>query len=260
MALSAAEEITKKTPEKSLLDSKKSNAGRNSKGRITVRHRGGGHKRKYRRIDFVREKHGIPGKIAAIEYDPNRSAHIALLHYLDGEKRYIIAPKGLQVGTQIVAGPDSDPSIGNALPLAKIPLGSPIHNLELVPGRGGKMVRAAGQSAQIVSREDDFAQVKLPSGEIRKIHVDCYATIGEVGNADYENISSGKAGRMRWLGKRPTVRGVVMNPVDHPMGGGEGRSSGGGHPVSPWGQLAKGKKTRKKRNPSNKFIIERRRK
>jgi large subunit ribosomal protein L2 len=258
IVLSDFEEITKKRPERSLLEAKKSRAGRNSNGRITVRHRGGGHKRHYRKIDFKRDKHGIPAKVAAIEYDPNRSAHIALLHYVDGEKRYMLAPLGLKVGTQVVSGPDAEPAVGNALPLGKIPLGLPVHNIELIAGRGGKMVRTAGGSAQLMSREGGMANVKLPSGEIRMISVECYATVGQVGNLDHENVSSGKAGRKRWLGIRPTVRGVVMNPVDHPMGGGEGRSSGGGHPVSPWGQLAKGKKTRSKRKPSNKFIVKRR--
>ena len=258
MALSSFEEITQDKPEASLLRPKKSRAGRNSSGRITVRHRGGGHKRHYRIIDFKRDKRGIPAKVATIEYDPNRSARIALLHYADGEKRYILAPVGLKVGAQLNAGPDVEPLDGNALPLERIPLGSFIHNVELRQGEGGKLVRGAGLAAQIMAREGKYAHVKLPSGEIRMIHVNCYATVGQVGNIDHENISSGKAGRKRWLGWRPTVRGVAMNPIDHPMGGGEGRSSGGGPPVSPWGQLAKGKKTRSKRKTSSKFIIKRR--
>jgi len=258
--LSTFEEITKKEPESSLIEKQKSRAGRNSAGRITVRHRGGGHKRRYRRIDFKRNKPGIPAKVAAIEYDPNRSALIALLHYADGEKRYILAPFGVRTGATIVAGPDAEPTDGNALPLARIPIGVPVHNIELIPGQGAKLVRGAGLAAQVMSREGEFANVRLPSGEVRMIRTQCYATVGRVGNVDHRNISSGKAGRARWLGRRPTVRGVAMNPIDHPMGGGEGRSSGGGHPVSPWGQLAKGKKTRKRRKPSGKFIVQRRKK
>ena len=258
--LSDFEEITKSSPERSLIESKKSRAGRNSAGRITVRHRGGGHKRQYRRIDFKRDKLGIPARVASIEYDPNRSARIALLNYVDGEKRYILAPAGMKVGTMVVSGPDAEPSLGNALPLSKIPLGSTMHNLELYPGRGGVLVRTAGASAQLMSRDGDTANVKLPSGEIRLISTRCYAAIGQVGNVQHENVSLGKAGRKRHKGIRPTVRGVVMNPVDHPMGGGEGRSSGGGHPVSPWGQLAKGKKTRSRNKLTNKFIVQRRKK
>lgn len=260
MTVSTFEEITKEKPEKSLISKKKQNAGRNSKGRITVRHRGGGHKKRLREVDFVREKHGIPANVAAIEYDPNRSARLALLHYADGEKRYIVAPVGLKVGTKVMSGPDSEPEVGNSLPLGKIPLGLPVHNLELLPGRGAKVVRSAGQSAQILAREGDYADIKLPSGEIRKFRTNCYATIGQVGNVEHESISLGKAGRARWKGRRPTVRGVAMNPVDHPMGGGEGRSSGGGHPVSPWGQLAKGKRTRSKKKASSRFIVQRRKK
>jgi large subunit ribosomal protein L2 len=260
MTVSTFEEITKDKPEKSLVQKKKQNAGRNSHGRITVRHRGGGHKRKLRVVDFRRDKFGIPAKVAAIEYDPNRSARLALLYYVDGEKRYMLAPAGLKVGAMVASGPDVEPEIGNALPLGKIPLGLPVHNLELVPGRGAKAVRSAGQSAQIMARDGDFADIKLPSGEIRKFRVNCYATIGAVGNAEHEGIALGKAGRARWKGRRPTVRGVAMNPVDHPMGGGEGRSSGGGHPVSPWGQLAKGKRTRGKRKASNRVIVQRRKK
>jgi len=261
MALSDFEEITKGKPERSLVSrAVKSRAGRNNAGRITVRHRGGGHKRRYRVIDFKRDKNGIPAKVAAIEYDPNRSARIALLHYADGEKRYIIAPAGLKVGTVLMSGPGAEPTVGNALPLSKIPLGMPIHNIEMVAGRGGQLVRSAGTSATLMSREDDFAHIKMPSGEIRKIRTTCYATIGQVGNQDHANIVMGKAGRKRWLGIRPTVRGVAMNPVDHPMGGGEGRTSGGGHPQSPWGVLAKGKKTRSKHKASDKYIVERRKK
>jgi large subunit ribosomal protein L2 len=258
--LSGFDEITRDRPERSLTEPKKSRAGRNGHGRITVRHRGGGHKRTYRRIDFKRDKHDIPARVAEIEYDPNRSARIALLHYKDGEKRYILAPLGLKKGSQVMAGPTAEPEPGNALPLSHIPLGLPVHNIELTQGRGGQLVRSAGLAAQIMSREGKYAQVKLPSGEIRLILVACYATIGQVGNVDHQKISSGKAGRARWLGRRPTVRGVAMNPVDHPMGGGEGRSSGGGHPTSPWGTLAKGKRTRKKRKASSKFIVQRRRK
>ena len=254
------EEITKKHPEKALIVRKKSVAGRNSMGRVTVRHRGSGHKRFIRIIDFKRDKHDIPAKVAAIEYDPNRSARIALLFYTDGDKRYILAPNGLKVGSSIVSGPHAEALEGNALPLSEIPLGTPVHNIEMHPGRGGQLVRGAGMAAQIMAREGEYAHVRLPSGEIRMINVRCYATVGQVGNLDHENISLGKAGRKRWLGWRPTVRGVAMNPIDHVMGGGEGRSSGGGHPRSPWGQLAKGKKTRCRRKPSGRFIIQRRKK
>jgi large subunit ribosomal protein L2 len=260
MVLSDFADITKSSPERSLVKGKKSRAGRNSAGRISVRHRGGGHKRRYRIIDFKRDKFGIPAKVAAIEYDPNRSARIALLHYADGEKRYIIAPAGLEVGVTIVSGPDVEPSLGNALPLGKIPVGTAIHNIEMVAGRGGQLVRSAGTSAQLMSKEEDFAHIKMPSGEIRLIRTNCMATIGRVGNVDHNNIVMGKAGRKRWLGIRPTVRGVAMNPVDHPMGGGEGRTSGGGHPKSPWGLLAKGKRTRDKHKATNKYIVERRKK
>ena len=254
------EEITKKHPEQALIVRKKSVAGRNSMGRVTVRHRGSGHKRFIRIIDFKRDKHDIPAKVAAIEYDPNRSARIALLFYTDGDKRYILAPNGLKVGSTIVSGPHAEALEGNALPLSEIPLGTPVHNIEMHPGRGGQLVRGAGMAAQIMAREGEYAHVRLPSGEIRMINVRCYATVGQVGNLDHENISLGKAGRKRWLGWRPTVRGVAMNPIDHVMGGGEGRSSGGGHPRSPWGQLAKGKKTRCRRKPSGRFIIQRRKK
>lgn len=256
--VSTFEEITKTKPERSLLEPFKKTAGRNNQGRITTRHKGGGHKRKYRVIDFKRDKHGIPAKVAAIEYDPNRSANIALLAYVDGEKRYIIAPQGLEVGAQIISGPSAEPMLGNALPLEHIPLGLTVHNIELEPGRGGKLVRTAGGGAQVMAREGDLTHLRLPSGEIRMISVKCLATVGRVGNADQGSITLGKAGRTRWLGVRPTVRGVAMNPVDHPMGGGEGRSSGGGHPRSPWGKLAKGGKTRFKRKPSNRFIVKRR--
>ena len=259
MVTSSFEEITKSTPERSLLRPKKSTGGRNSAGRITTRHKGGGHKRRYRLIDFKRNKN-VPATVASIEYDPNRSANIALLFYADGEKRYIIAPADLEVGAKLMSGPDAEPSLGNALPLANIPLGTTIHNIELQPGCGGQIARSAGTSAQLMSREGDFANLKMPSGEIRRIRTNCMATIGTVGNSDHENIVSGKAGRKRWLGIRPTVRGVAMNPVDHPMGGGEGRTSGGGHPCSPWGTLSKGKRTRSKKNASSQFIVERRKK
>jgi large subunit ribosomal protein L2 len=260
MVTSAFDTITTSTPERTLLRPKKSTGGRNSSGRLTTRHKGGGHKRRYRVIDFKRNKHGIPAKVATVEYDPNRSARIALLHYADGEKRYIIAPAGLEVGTVLLSGPGSEPTIGNALPLADIPLGMTVHNIELEPGCGAQIARSAGTGAQLMSREGEFANLKMPSGEIRRIRTRCYATIGQVGNADHENIVSGKAGRKRWLGVRPTVRGVAMNPVDHPMGGGEGRTSGGGHPTSPWGTLAKGKRTRKHKKASTQFIVERRKK
>jgi large subunit ribosomal protein L2 len=250
-------DITKTTPEKSLTKGKPKTGGRNNKGRITSRFIGGGHKQKYREIDFKRDKRGIPAKVAAIEYDPNRTAHIALLHYADGEKRYILAPNGLAVGTTIVAGEDADILVGNALPLSKIPLGTVIHNVELKEGKGGQMVRSAGVGAQLMAREGDWATLRLPSGEMRKVHVRCYATIGQVGNLDHENVSYGKAGRTRHLGKKPHNRGVSMNPVDHPLGGGEGKTSGGRHPVSPWGQPTKGYKTRRNKQ-TNKFIVKRR--
>lgn len=252
------EEITKETPEKSLLISLKKSGGRNNLGRVTARHRGGGHKRKYRIIDFKRDKHGIPAKVFSIEYDPNRTCRIALLHYADGEKRYIIAPDGLKVGDTVMSGSGSEIKVGNALPLKEMPLGSFVHNVELKPGKGGQLGRSAGTSLQLMAREGEYAQLKMPSGEVRMVRSECYATYGVVGNAEYENISIGKAGRSRWLGIRPHSRGVAMNPVDHPMGGGEGKTSGGGHPVSPWGQKAKGLKTRKHKKQSNKFIIKRR--
>lgn len=254
------DEITKSEPEKSLVQSKKRTAGRNSAGRVTVRHRGGGHKRKYRVVDFKRDKVGIPAKVASIEYDPNRTANIALLNYADGEKRYILAPLGLTVGQEVMSGPDAPTNVGNALPLGKMPAGALVHNVELEPGRGGKIARSAGTGAQVMSAEGKFAQLKLRSGEIRLINVKCMATLGQVGNTDYSSVNLGKAGRKRWMGIRPTVRGVAMNPIDHPMGGGEGRTSGGGHPVSPWGRLAKSGKTRKKRKASERFIVKRRRK
>ena len=254
------DEITKTKPEKSLTVALKKSGGRNNQGRITARHIGGGHKRKYRVIDFKRNKPGVPAKVFSIEYDPNRSARIALLHYADGDKRYIIAPNGLKVGDKVVSGEDSDISTGNALPLKNIPIGSIVHNVELKPGKGGQLGRSAGASIQLMAKEGKYAQLKMPSGEVRLVRLECMATLGEVGNSEKENISLGKAGRTRWLGRRPRVRGVAMNPVDHPMGGGEGKSSGGGHPVSPWGQKAKGLKTRKKRKESNRFIIKRRKK
>ena len=258
--LSDFEGVSKKRPERRLVQIKKSTAGRNSQGRITIRHRGGGHKKFLRLIDFKRQKFDIPAKVQAIEYDPNRSARIALLAYADGEKRYILAPDGLKVGAVVMSGPKAEPSVGNALPLSSIPLSMNVHCIEMVPGGGAKLARSAGMVAKIAARDDTYAQIRLPSGEIRKVSVRCLATIGQVGNLEHENISLGKAGRKRWKGIRPTVRGVAMNPVDHPMGGGEGRSSGGGHPVSPWGQLAKGKKTRNPRKTSRKFIVQRRKK
>jgi len=250
-------EITRTEPEKSLLEPLTKKGGRNNRGRITVRHRGGGHKRRYRKIDFKRNKHEVPAKVFSIEYDPNRSARICLLHYIDGEKRYILWPKGVQVGDPILAGPKVPFNPGNALPLENIPLGTLVHNIELNIGKGGQMARSAGSFAQVMAKEGDYVTLRLPSGEVRMVHSRCYATIGEVGNAEHENIVSGKAGRSRWLGIRPTVRGVAMNPVDHPHGGGEGRTSGGRHPVSPWGMPTKGFKTRKKQ-PSDAFIVRRR--
>lgn len=254
------EEISKSTPEKSLTSVLKKSGGRNNLGRLTARHRGGGHKRRYRLIDFKRDKHGIPAKVFSIEYDPNRSARIALLHYADGEKRYIIAPNGLKVGTKVMSGSGSEISVGNSMPLSEIPLGSVVHNVELKPGKGGQLGRSAGSAIQLMAKENQMAQLKMPSGEVRVVRLNCMATYGEVGNAEHENISLGKAGRTRWLGRRPYVRGVAMNPVDHPMGGGEGKTSGGGHPVSPWGQKAKGLKTRKRKKESNRYIIKRRKK
>jgi large subunit ribosomal protein L2 len=252
-------DLTKKEPEKSLLEPKKRTGGRDNKGHISSWHRGGGHRKRYRIVDFRRDKRGIPARVDAIEYDPNRTARIALLVYVDGEKRYIIAPDGLQVGDRIEAGPDAEIRVGNSLPLRMIPLGTNIHNLELVPGRGGQIGRGAGVACQLVAKEGTHAQVKLPSGEVRIFHQECYCTIGQVGNLEHENIVIGKAGRNRWLGRRPHNRGVSMNPVDHPMGGGEGRTSGGRHPVSPWGLPTKGYKTRKSK-PSDRLIVRRRKK
>jgi large subunit ribosomal protein L2 len=249
--------ITRKTGEKSLMEALNKNAGRNSYGRITCRHKGGGHKRKYRIIDFRRNKIGIPGKVETIEYDPNRSSRIALIFYPDGEKRYILAPEGMKVGQTILSGREAPPEVGNHLPLDRIPLGSLLHNVELRPGRGGQIARSAGVSVQLLAREGDYATLRMPSREMRLVPLTCMATMGVVGNADHSNISIGKAGRSRWLGRRPSVRGVAMNPVDHPMGGGEGKSSGGRHPCSPWGQLAKGLKTRSKK-PSDRLITRRR--
>ncbi len=251
---SAFDEITCTKPEKSLLVTLKKSGGRNSYGRVTSRHIGGGHKQKYRIIDFARDKHDIPAKVASIEYDPNRSARIALLKYADGEKRYILAPLGLAVGDIIISSTGADIKPGNALPLKSIPLGSIIHNIELKLGKGGQLARSAGTYAQLMSKEGKYVQVKLPSGEVRMVLQDCFATVGQVGNIDHENVSLGKAGRSRWLGKRPKVRGVAMNPVDHPHGGGEGRTSGGRHPVTPWGIPTKGYKTRTNKK-SSRFII-----
>ena len=254
---SAFDEITRTTPEKSLLAPLRKKGGRNVNGRITVRHRGGGHKRHYRIIDFKRDKIGVPAKVASIEYDPNRSARIALLHYRDGEKRYILAPVNLKVGDTVMSGPEADIRPGNTLPLENIPLGTQIHNIELRAGQGGQMVRSAGGYAQLMAKEAPYALIKLPSGEVRMVLLKCKATIGQLGNVMHENVSLGKAGRKRWTGRRPKVRGVAMNPVDHPMGGGEGRSSGGRHPCSPWGVPTKGFKTRKKRK-SNRLIVKKR--
>lgn len=257
VTVSTFDEVTSTEPEKSLLEPLKKNAGRNNKGRLTVRHRGGGHKRMYRVIDFKREKDGIPAKVATIEYDPNRSARIALLHYADGEKRYIIAPLGLETGMTVVSGPDADIKAGNTLPLRNIPLGTMVHNIELYPGGGAQLVRSAGTAAQVMAKEGKYAHIRMPSGEMRLLLQDCRATIGQVGNVEHENITVGKAGRSRWLGIRPTVRGVVMNPVDHPHGGGEGRSPIGRNPVTPWGKPALGARTRKKK-PSDRLIVKRR--
>ena len=256
------DEITKSKPEKSLLITLKKTGGRNNNGRMTSRHIGGGHKQKYRLVDFKRRKHGMVADVVGIEYDPNRSARIALLNYADGEKAYILAPDGLQVGAKVQSGPSAAPELGNALPLKNIPLGSAIHNIELVPGRGGQIARSAGQQAILNNREGGYALVRLPSSEIRRVNEEAYATLGQVGNIEHMNVSAGKAGRTRWLGRRPHVRGMVMNPVDHPNGGGQGKSKGGGgrhHPMSPWGQLAKGYKTRAKKKASDRFIVERRR-
>jgi large subunit ribosomal protein L2 len=253
------EEITTSTPHKPLLEPKQRISGRNSTGRLTIWRRGGGHKKHYRVIDFKREKAGIEARVATVEYDPNRSAFICLLHYADGEKRYILYPQGLKVGDKVVSGPEADIVVGNALPVRNIPVGTMIHNIELRAGKGGQMVRSAGGAAQLLSKEGDYALVRLPSGEVRKVHVDCMATIGQVGNLDHENVSIGKAGRTRWLGRRPTVRGVAKNPVDHPHGGGEGKTSGGRHPVTPWGKPTRGYKTRDNKL-TDRFIVKRREK
>ncbi len=253
-------ELTSVEPEKSLLKPLKKSGGRNSNGRITIRRRGGGHKRHYRVVDFKREKLGIPAKVDSIQYDPNRSARIALLIYLDGEKRYILAPEGLKVGDTVMSGPDADVRIGNSLPLSKIPVGSMVHAIEMKPGKGAQMARSAGAACQVMAREGDMVTLKLPSSEMRMIHQVCMATIGQVGNLDHSNVIDGKAGKSRWLGKRPKVRGVVMNPHDHPHGGGEGRTSGGRNPVTPWGVPTKGYKTRNKNKQSSQYIVKRRQK
>jgi large subunit ribosomal protein L2 len=251
-------EVTRVEPEKSLTEGLSQKAGRNGNGRITVRRRGGGHKRLYRIIDFKRDKAGVPAKVAHVEYDPNRSARIALLHYADGEKRYILAPVGLGVGDSVTAGEEADIRPGNAMSLARIPVGTIVHNVELHPGKGGQFCRAAGTYAQVIAKEGKYALLRMPSGEIRRILMTCGATVGQVGNIHHETISLGKAGRNRWLGNRPRVRGVAMNPVDHPLGGGEGRSSGGRHPCTPWGKPTKGYKTRNPKKPSSKLIVKRR--
>lgn len=258
MSVSDFAELTTDKPSKKLLSKWKRSGGRNARGRITVRRRGGGHKRRYRVIDFKRNKVGIPAKVASIEYDPNRSARIALLNYVDGEKSYIIAPKGLSVGDTIETGPDADIRPGNAMPLVNIPLGTWVYNIEMIPGKGGQVARSAGTYAQLMAKEGRYALLRLPSGELRQFINRCQATIGQVGNLEHENQKIGKAGRNRWLGKRPKVRGVAMNPVDHPHGGGEGRTSGGRHPVTPWGKPTKGAKTRDKKKASNRFIVKRR--
>lgn len=255
--VSSFEEITRSDPEKSLVEANRKSGGRNNMGRITSRRRGGGHRRHYRIIDFKRNKRGVPATVRSIEYDPNRSARIALLHYADGEKRYILAPAGLNVGVRVVSGPEADVRPGNALPLENIPQGTHVHNVELQPGKGGQLGRSAGSEIQIMAKEGKFAQLRLPSGEVRLVPVTCYATVGQVGNQEHENVVLGKAGRARWLGRRPSVRGVAMNPIDHPHGGGEGRASGGGHPVTPWGVPTKGYKTRKRKKQSNKLIVRR---
>jgi len=255
--VSTFEEITSTIPERSLLSPLKKTGGRNNLGRVTSRHRGGGHKRRYRIIDFRRDKDGVPAKVASIEYDPNRSARVALLHYVDGEKRYILAPVGLQVGDTVMSGAQAEIRPGNTMALQDMPLGMTIHNIELYPGKGGQLVRGAGTAAQLMAREGKYAQIRMPSGEMRLVQTVCRATIGQVGNVDHENISIGKAGRSRWLGRRPHVRGVAMNPVDHPHGGGEGKTSGGRHPVTPWGVPTKGYKTRRNKRTS-KYILRRR--
>ncbi|MER3408813.1 MAG: 50S ribosomal protein L2 [Thermoleophilia bacterium] len=259
MTVSTFEEITKTEPEKSLTAPLSKKGGRNVYGRITTRHRGGGAKRRYRLIDFKRKKDGVPATVAAIEYDPNRSARIALLHYADGAKSYILAPAGLRVGAVVESGPNADIKPGNALPLANIPTGTVVHNVELKPGRGGQLARSAGASVQVVAKDDPYAVLRLPSGEMRKVLLACRATVGQVGNVDHSNVSVGKAGRSRWLGRRPAVRGSAMNPVDHPHGGGEGKSKGGRHPVTPWGVPTLGKRTRRKHKESDKLIVRPRR-
>jgi large subunit ribosomal protein L2 len=257
-SVSAFDEVTRSEPEKSLTEGLSKKSGRNHHGRLTSRRRGGGHKRRYRKIDFRRDKPGVPGTVREIEYDPNRSARIALIGYADGEKRYILHPRGLEVGDVIVSGPGSEPRLGNALPLREIPLGTTVHAVELVPGKGAQMGRSAGAAIQLIAKEGDLVTLRLPSTEVRMVRGDCQATLGQVGNTDHELIRSGKAGRSRWLGRRPKVRGVAMNPIDHPLGGGEGRSSGGRPPVSPWGK-AEGRKTRKKKKSSNRMIVRGRR-
>jgi len=251
------EELTTSQPHKPLLEPKTRISGRNNRGQLSIWHRGGGHKRMYRIIDFKRDKFGIPARVASVEYDPNRSAFISLLHYADGDKRYILYPLGLKVGDKVVSGPDADIVVGNALPLKNIPAGTMIHNIELRPGKGGQLVRSAGGAAQLLAKEGDYAQVRLPSGEVRKVYMDCIATIGQLGNVEHENISIGKAGRKRWMGIRPTVRGVAMNPVDHPHGGGEGKTSGGRNPTTPWGKPTRGYKTRHNKQ-TDRLIVKRR--
>lgn len=259
MTVASFDEITTNKPERSLVERLLRHGGRNNQGRTTVRHQGGGHKRQYRIIDFKRNKDGIPAKVATIEYDPNRSARIALLHYADGEKRYILAPNGLKVGDTVQSGPEADIKVGNALPFKNMPVGTVVHNVELKIGKGGQMVRSAGAGAQLMAKEGSHALLRLPSGELRKVHINCKATVGQVGNLEHENITIGKAGRSRWLGIRPGNRGVTMNPVDHPHGGGEGRSPiGRKHPVTPWGKHALGAKTRRKKKASNSLIVKRR--
>lgn len=257
MSVSTFEEVTASSPEKRLTEPIRKTAGRNSQGRITVRHRGGGHKRRYRAVDFMRDNFGVPGVVRTIEYDPNRSARIALVHFADGDKRYILAPNGLRVGQRVTSGPNADVRVGNAMPLSRVPLGTQVHNIELTPGRGGKLARGAGQSAQLMAREGDYATLRLPSGEFRMVRIEAMATIGQVGNLEHELMSVGKAGRSRWLGRRPEVRGSVMNPRDHPHGGGEGRAPIGGQPQTKWGKPAMGVRTRKKK-PSDKQIVRRR--
>jgi len=252
-------EVTKAEPEKGLVEGLKKSGGRNAHGRITSRHRGGGAKRKYRKIDFKRQKDGVPAKVAAIEYDPNRSAHIALLHYADGEKRYILAPQRLRVGATVVSGPAAEPSLGNALPLARIPTGTVVHNVELTPGRGGQMARSAGAAIQLMAKEGRYATLRLPSGEMRMVLTECRATVGTIGNVEHQNVDIGKAGRNRHKGKRPQTRGTAMNPVDHPHGGGEGSTTAGRHPVTPWGVPTLGYRTRKKNKPSDRYIVRGRR-